>query len=167
MSGAPSDLLRIARVLKSYGTEGGILAGFRETGIGDLNLKEPVFIMFDGLPVPFFIESISRRGNTKALIRLTGVRTLKDADELAGRDIFSDAFEEEDGEDFTGWALKDQDGSGVGTVTGYEDIPGNLCLVVDTEKGQVLVPLAEELVLSIDEPARTLTMHIPAGLLDI
>ncbi len=160
-------MLRIARVVKSNGTEGELLVSFSGINPEEIDEKEPVFIEFDGLPVPFFIESISRRGNTKALIRLTGVRTLKDADELAGRDIFSDAFEEEDGEDFTGWALKDQDGSGVGTVTGYEDIPGNLCLVVDTEKGQVLVPLAEELVLSIDEPARTLTMHIPAGLLDI
>ena len=54
MSGAPSDFLRIARVLKSYGNEGEILVGFRELGPEDLNLKEPVFIMFDGLPVPFF-----------------------------------------------------------------------------------------------------------------
>ena len=160
-------MLRIARVVKSNGTEGELLVSFSGINPEEIDEKEPVFIEFDGLPVPFFIESMNRRGNTKALIRLTGVRTLKDADELAGRDIFSDAFEEEDGEDFTGWALKDQDGTGVGTVAGYEDIPGNLCLVVDTEKGQVLVPLAEELVLSIDEPARTLTMHIPAGLLDI
>ena len=160
-------MLRIARVVKSNGTEGELLVSFSGIDPEEIDEKEPVFIEFDGLPVPFFIESMNRRGNTKALIRLTGVRTLKDADELAGRDIFSDAFEEEDGEDFTGWALKDQDGTGVGTVAGYEDIPGNLCLVVDTEKGQVLVPLAEELVLSIDEPARTLTMHIPAGLLDI
>ena len=160
-------MLRIARVVKSNGTEGELLVSFSGIDPEEIDEKEPVFIEFDGLPVPFFIESMNRRGNTKALIRLTGVRTLKDADELAGRDVFSDAFEEEDGEDFTGWALKDQDGTGVGTVAGYEDIPGNLCLVVDTEKGQVLVPLAEELVLSIDEPARTLTMHIPAGLLDI
>ena len=79
MSGAPSDFLRIARVLKSYGTEGEILAGFHETGIGDLNLKEPVFIMFDGLPVPFFIESYKEKGTSKALLHLTGVNDLTDA----------------------------------------------------------------------------------------
>ena len=68
MSGASSDFLRIARVLKSYGTEGEILVGFREIGPEDLNLKEPVFIMFDGLPVPFFIESFQPKGSSKALV---------------------------------------------------------------------------------------------------
>lgn len=53
MSRAKSDYLRIARVLKSNGTEGEILIGFREISPEDLNIKEPVFIAFDGLPVPF------------------------------------------------------------------------------------------------------------------
>ena len=76
MSGASSDFLQIARVLKSNGTEGEVLVGFRDMDPEDLNLKEPVFIEFDGLPVPFFIESFNRRGTSRALIKLTGIKTL-------------------------------------------------------------------------------------------
>ena len=59
MSEAPSDrLVQIAKVLKSHGTDGGILLGFRDIMPEDIDRQEPVFIAFDGLPVPFFIDLI-------------------------------------------------------------------------------------------------------------
>lgn len=174
MSRAKSELLRVARVLKSNGTEGEILIGFREIGPEDLNQKEPVFITFDGLPVPFFIESFSRKGTNRALARLTGVKNLQDAEELVGKDIFAkpDGINEyesaDDGltvEDLIGWTLKDADGNAVGKIADYEDIPGNTCLYVDTKDGQVMVPLHEDLILSVDEDSESISVSIPEGLI--
>ena len=45
-------MLQIAQVLKSNGTDGELVLGFREIAPEDINLQEPVFIIFDGLPVP-------------------------------------------------------------------------------------------------------------------
>lgn len=64
MSRAKSELLRVARVLKSNGTEGEILIGFREISPEDLNQKEPVFITFDGLPVPFLLNLSQEKAPT-------------------------------------------------------------------------------------------------------
>ena len=61
------DLQQVAQVLKSNGTDGELVMGFRDIAPEDINLEEPVFIVFDGLPVPFYIESFAKRGNTKAL----------------------------------------------------------------------------------------------------
>ncbi len=174
MSRAKSEFLQIARVLKSNGTEGEILIGFREISPEDLNQKEPVFITFDGLPVPFFIESFSRKGTNRALARLTGVKNLQDAEELVGKDIFAkpDGINEyesaDDGltvEDLIGWTLKDADGNAVGEITDYEDIPGNTCLYVDTKGGQVMIPLHEDLILSVDEDSESISVSIPEGLI--
>ena len=174
MSRAKSELLRVARVLKSNGTEGGILIGFREIDPEDLNLKEPVFITFDGLPVPFFIESFSRKGTNRALARLTGVKNLEDAEELTGKDIFakSEAIDrgdaEEDGltvDDLIGWTLLDAYNEAVGEITDYEDIPGNTCLYVETKNGQAMIPLHEDLILSVDEESKTISVNVPEGLI--
>lgn len=174
MSRAHSDLLTVARVLKSNGTEGEILLGFRSLDPEQLNQKEPVYIVFDGLPVPFFIESFTRRGNSRALARVTGVRNLADAEELVGRDVsvlktsLAEYAGAKDGlnlEDLSGWALLDASGRQVGAIADFEDIPGNPCLYVDTENGQAMIPFHEELLLSVNEDARVLTMEIPAGLL--
>ena len=158
-------MLPIARVLKSNGSDGELLVGFRGFDPDDIDLQEPVFIEFDGLPVPFFFESFTRRGTTKALVRLTGIRSLTDAEEVAGETLYLDRDDDSDRDDITGWTLCDADGAVVGTVADYEDIPGNTCIWVDTKNGQVLLPFHEELILSVDEASKTLSMQIPTGLL--
>ena len=82
------DLQQVAQVLKSNGTDGELVMGFREIAPEDINLKEPVFIVFDGLPVPFFIESFTKRGNSKALVRLTDICSMEDVEEIAGKAIY-------------------------------------------------------------------------------
>ena len=159
-------MLRIAQVLKSNGTQGELLISFFDVAPEDIDLQEPVFIEFDGLPVPFYFESFVQRGSNRALVHLTGVRSLKDADELSGQNIYADYFEEESGEDLTGWTVVDPSGSLVGTVSDYEDIPGNTCLWVQRPDGsEVLLPFHEDLVVGLDESSTTLTLHIPDGLL--
>ena len=79
---------QVAQVLKSNGTDGELVLGFREIAPEDINLQEPVFIMFDGLPVPFFLESFQKRGNTKALVRLTDICSQEDVEEIAGKAVY-------------------------------------------------------------------------------
>ncbi len=171
----------IARILKSNGTDGEVLMTFLGMDPEEINPKEPVFVEFDGLPVPFFFESFTRRGTGRALVHLTGVRSLVDADELAGRDVYVEAPEEEDGEDIIGWTVLDATGATVGTVRDYEDIPGNLCIWVErdsTDKPwndekkdaqekahEVLLPLHDDLILEINPDTRTIMLEIPDGLL--
>ena len=159
-------MLKIAQVLNSNGTDGGLLLSFLNVSPEEIDLEEPVFISFDGLPVPFYFESFTRRGTARAVVTLTGVHSLKDAEELVGLPVYADYFEEEEEEDLTGWTVFDANGAEVGTVSGYEDIPGNLCIYVKTPGGEeVLLPLNQELVVSMDAGKRILTLEIPEGLL--
>ena len=158
-------MLQVGKVLKSHGVEGEILVGVRDLAPEDINIGEPVFVEFDGLPVPFFIRSFRQRGNDKAILAFEDVATLEDAEELVGRalwmveDLFEDE-EEESFEDFVGWTVQ-----GVGPVTAFLDIPSNPCLEVETPAGPVILPLHEDLVLSLDPDRRVLELSIPEGLL--
>ena len=106
------NLQQVAQVLKSNGTDGELVLGFREIAPEDINLQEPVFIVFDGLPVPFYIESFAKRGNTKALVRLTGICSMEDVEEIAGKAVYIEEDQlpemsiEEDGyAALVGWVL--------------------------------------------------------------
>jgi 16S rRNA processing protein RimM len=159
---------RIGQVLKSNGRDGELLVSFTGIAPEEIDLEEPVFIEFDGLPVPFYFEAFSQRGNARALVRLTGVHNLTDADELAGAILYAeDDLYEDDEEDLTGWTVLDADGAKVGVVSAHEDIPGNPCIWVETGRGESLLPLREELVLDVDAKEKTLRMEIPEGLLDL
>ena len=195
------NLQQIAQVLKSNGTDGELVLGFREIAPEDINLNEPVFIIFDGLPVPFFIESFAKRGNTKALVRLTDICSMEDVEDIAGKAVYVDDSQipelslEEDGyAALVGWTvltpeeMPDQvghDGPGhddpghdedviagltgnlyeVGEITDFMDIPNNPCIEVETENGAVIIPLHEDLILSVDPEYQEIIMQIPAGLL--
>lgn len=156
----------LAKVLKSNGTDGELVIRLFDTVPEELDLQEPVFIFHDGLPVPYFIEQLRVKGG-RVLVHLTGVHSLADADELAGMDIFADYLEEEDGASLEGWTVLNGNGETVGMVTDYEDIPGNMCLVVKTPKGEVLLPLHEDLIISTDRDRREIALRIPDGLLEL
>lgn len=153
-------MLQIAKILKSNGTDGGILVGLYDCCTEDFDLKEPVYIEFDGLPVPFFIESIQPKGSTKAIMHITDVCSLEDAEEIVGRPMFLDAeWEDDDEPDFTGWTVFDR-GKELGTVTGSEPIPGNYCIYV----GEIMIPLHEDFIISADPEAQRLDLDLPVGL---
>ena len=197
-------MLQIAQVLKSNGTDGELVMGFREIAPEDINLQEPVFIVFDGLPVPFYIETFAKRGNTKALVRLTDIRSQEDVEELIGKAVYVEddqiqelSLEEDGFAALVGWMLltpempdqvghdedmvgHDEDDDGhdedviagltgnlieVGEITDFIDIPNNPCIEVETENGAVMIPLHEDLILSIDPEYQEIIMQIPAGLI--
>ena len=192
-------MLQVAQVLKSNGTDGELVLGFREIAPEDINLQEPVFIIFDGLPVPFYIESFQKRGNTKALVRLTDICSQEDVEEIAGKAVYIEedglpemSLEEDGFAALVGWVLltpagipdqvgddeetvgedEEMDGEDeemelyeVGEITDFIDIPNNPCIEVETENGAVMIPLHEDLILSVDPENRELIMEVPEGLL--
>lgn len=160
-------LQQIAKVLKANGTDGGILVGFREIDPEEISLEEPVFVVFDGLPVPFFFTDLQRRGSSKAVVHLNDVTSLKDALDLEGREILADIEEQEPEEDgpemLVGWTLKDG-----GRISAFVDIPGNPCLEVETKNGTtVMVPFHEDLIESVDPENQEIALILPEGILEL
>ncbi|MBR0359187.1 MAG: hypothetical protein IIX37_07665, partial [Selenomonadaceae bacterium] len=172
-----SAMQQVAQVLKSNGTDGELVMGFREIAPEDINLQEPVFIIFDGLPVPFYIESFTKRGNTKALVRLTDICSQEDVEEIAGKAVYVDdasipemSLEEDGFAALVGWTLLTPAEGGdelieIGEITDFIDIPNNPCIEVETENGAVMIPLHEDLILSIDPEYQEIIMQIPEGLI--
>jgi 16S rRNA processing protein RimM len=136
-----------------------------------------VFIVFDGLPVPFYIESFTKRGNTKALVRLTGICSMEDVEEITGKAVYIEddqlpemSLEEDGFAALVGWMLltpaEDEEALiEVGEITDFLDIPKNPCIEVETENGAVMIPLHEDLILSVDPEYQEIIMQIPAGLI--
>lgn len=162
-----ANLQKIAKVLKSNGTDGELLVSFFAMDPEDLEITEPVFILFDGLPVPFFVQSLRRRGQNKALVHLNGIYDLKDCEEVCGKDIYlpadaEAAYGEGDFSFLVGWELRDA-GKSLGRIADFVDIPGNPCL--ELEDGR-LVPLHEDFITAVDEDSAVVEMELPSGLLD-
>lgn len=156
-------MLSIAKVLKSNGTDGGLLVSAPEFELEEI--QGPVFIDFDGLPAPFFIEDCTRRGTCRYVIHLTDIESLKDAEEIVGKELLLDGEDEgsDEGDGFIGWTVFDGEHR-LGNVVDCEPIPGNFCLYVDKDGEELMIPLHEDFVIKMDEESETLILRLPEGL---
>ena len=172
---ADMDLLPVAQIVKSYDVNGEVVIRFFSGILEDYDIKkEPVFINFDGLPVPFFITSLKKRGANGALVKFETINEMSHAEELLKKEILVDAStidpddldmdEDEAMAAFLiGFKVKDQSGKQVGEISEYFNYPSNPCIEID---GKYLVPFNEDLIIRLDPKKRVIAMTIAAGLLE-
>ena len=151
-------------MLKSWGAAGEVVLSRPADSPQDLNVQEPVFIEFDGLPVPFYFESLQEKGN-RLIVKFEDVDTLAQAEELVGREVRFAAEEEEEEDTLIGLKVRDSRTRRIiGEIVDFSDYGGNIVLTVETEdRGEVLLPLHEELIVNIH--GEVITLDIPEGLL--
>ena len=169
------DLLRVAQVVKSYDVNGEVVIRLSSGVLEDYNFKkEPVFIIFDGLPVPFFITSFKSKGTNGALVKFETINDFSHSEELVKKEIFvdsttvdPDSIEMDEDEAMaaflTGFKVKDQSGKQVGEISDYYNYPSNPCIELN---GKFLVPFNEDLIIKLDPKKRVISMTIPGGLLE-
>lgn len=174
----PERLSSIGKFRRTHALRGELNA---ELEVDDTFLEEYpwVIISMEGIPTPFRVEGIRPKGATTSLIKLRGIDSEEQAKELVNRDIEVDAdmLEEYSGDDadgmyaadFIGYNVLDEAGHTLGVIAGVnlvsEENP--LFQVHDVEGKEVLIPVADELIMAYDPEERTITMTIPEGLLEL
>lgn len=186
-----TNLLPVAQVVKSYNTTGEIIIKITSDLLEEFNRKEPVFIIFDELPVPFYIDQIQKRGNSGALVKLDAINDISHAEELIKKTIYissssvdPELLEEsqEAMEEFIiGCTVENENGITIGEIIEYHNFPNNPCIEIELsiecsensedeledEQDTILVPFNEDLILGFNPQERLLQMEIPKGLLEL
>ena len=67
----------VARVAKPFGNEGEAVVALFDNFPEDFDMKEPLFVVIDGLTVPLFFDRFERRGNRKAIVLISDFYTEK------------------------------------------------------------------------------------------
>jgi 16S rRNA processing protein RimM len=118
------------------------------------------------------VVSSARRHRDRYLIAFHGIESRDDAEGLRGA-LYVDAAdlrELEEGEfwtrDIIGLEVFGARGERVGTVTDVRPGSAQDLLVVETDRGQRLVPMVAEIVTGVDVEGGQVTIDPPAGLLD-
>jgi len=175
MTASANILLPVAKVIKSFGVKGEMIIRYSPSFQGDLDEKRPVFIAYDGLPVPFFIESITGKGVDQALVKLSGINNEQMVREITGELILIEQKGKKGAaksqiSDIMGFTVINSKGDMIGSVSAFYDYPGNPCFgILKSEGGdrEILLPAHEDIIQKIDPRKKVLVAHIPEGLLDI
>lgn len=169
------QLTPCAQIAKTYGKEGELLLRVESDRFSQLleeyesqgnEFEEPVFVYFDGLPVPFFISSLRHRSNNAWIVTFSTIRDNAHAEEIVGRYLHMESVQEDDFKNLdliVGYTVVTEDGKKAGVVSRVLEYPGNICL--ELEGAGILLPFHQDLILSFNPEGKIISMKIPKGLL--
>ena len=133
-----------------------------------------VFCEMDGIMVPFFVESYRYKSNTTILVKLDGVDNEISAKQFVNREVFYPAnclkeptTDDSDWKHFTGYMLEGKEHGELGVITFVDETTINTLFTVEYREKELLVPIADELIDSIDHEGRRIVLLLPEGIIEL
>ena len=164
------EVYKIGRLGKSHGVRGEVSFLF-DDDVFDRVDADYLILDIDGILVPFFIEEYRFRSDTTALMKFEGIDTQERARELTGSDVYFPRNLAASDDDSISWSaivgfdiIDASTEKSIGRIASIDDSTLNILFCL--EDGH-LIPASEDLITQIDQQARTITMHLPTGLLDL
>ena len=164
------NIYQIGRLGKTHGVRGEISFLF-DDDVFDRVDADYLILKVDGIFVPFFIEEYRFKSDSNAIIKFEDIDTQERARELTGADVYFPRSLAENDDENLSWSvlvgfdiIEASSGRTVGRIASVDDSTLNILFCLDNGR---LIPASENLITAIDQQTRTLTMHIPEGLLDL
>lgn len=134
---------------------------------------ESVFVEINHKLVPFFIHSISLK-NDKAIVKFEDVDDFETAESLKGGNLYLplDRLPPLNGSQFyyhevIGFSVIDKKSGVLGTIETIYTLPNQDLIALNYQDKEVLIPVKDEIVLSVDRERREIRVAMPEGLLDV
>jgi len=169
-----TDLLLVGRVARAHGNKGHVIVN------PETDFAEDRFVAGNALVVEQAGKSVERRivsvrfQQGRPIVALEGIETIDEAEALAGAELKMPAsalaplprgtFYRHD---LVGCHVRDTQGRTVGRVTDVEGPLEQSRLVVAGTRGELLIPLAETICVTVDPESKVIVVDPPEGLLDL
>lgn len=167
------SLHRIGRLGKPWGHLGELTVHLDDVDVDDLVHAGSLFVDIEGQKVPFFFSRLHDKGK-EVLVKFDDFDDPQSASILVGRDLYappgllSDGSDESwDPEEFIDMIVRDQEHGELGVVTAIDGTAKNPLLVILRGEEEVLIPIAEEMILGVDPEENSLLVRTPPGLIDL
>ena len=164
----------VGRVARTHGLRGEVFVNAETDFPADrFRPGAEVFVERGGVPTALTVTSV-RFQRERPVIALSGIGDIEAAEKLAGAELrvpIDRLARLPEGmfyrHDLVGCRVQTRSGDRVGVVADVEGDLGGSRLIVETEHGQVLVPLAAEICPTIDPAQKLVVIEPPEGLLDL
>jgi len=167
------DHFRIGTILKPKGLKGELHMYVDFEGLESVKFSA-VFIEISGKLVPYFVKSVKYLQKNAAYLVLEDVDTVEKAALLIKKHIYLPNKlkpKKKKGEftllDLVGFTAIDEDEGELGKITGVHEYPKQFIAAVDYKNCEVLFPLNEDIIKSIDVVKGIIIVDLPDGLLDV
>jgi 16S rRNA processing protein RimM len=163
----------IGYITKTKGLKGEVQLYFEFDAYEDLEL-EVLFADMNGKMVPFFVASYKLYPNQTGLFYFDDIDHIDKAQALVKKKIYLplSKMPERGEDDFTyedlkGFNVTDETAGELGEIIAVNEYPQQFVATILYKEKEILFPLNEDIIIEIDEEAKTLLVDLPEGLLDL
>lgn len=169
-----ADCFHLGYVAKLHGFKGEVSLFLDVTNPEDYKSLDAVFIELNNQLTPFFIESFKLKNKGFAAVKLEGVNREEDARVLLRKNLFLPAqiLPKLTGTQFydhevVGFTVVDERYGEVGKIETIVDLQANPLIQIFKGEKEILIPLMEGLVTSLDRKKKQMTIKAPEGLIEL
>ncbi len=167
------ELTEIAQVAKVHGLNGHLSLKFNDDFSESLLDEEiPVFLLIEGLPVPFFVEDYRNSGgytatkfkyidSSEKAEKFVGCKVLVFDDDIPADDDYDEEL------DLIGYKVFDAKRGFIGEIADFNLIPGNPVFETVFNGKTIIIPYTEEIVVDINDDKQEVYIEAPEGLIDL
>jgi len=167
------DCFRVGSILKTKGLKGELHIYVDFDGLEDIDITT-IFVEMAGKLVPYFVESIKYLQKNAAYLFLEDIDTIEKSSLLIKKDIYLSNKQKPKKrkneftlKDLVGFLAIDVDEGELGKITEVQEFPQQFIATVNYKNCEVLFPLNEEIIQSIDVVKGIVLVNLPEGLLDV
>lgn len=166
------DLTHIGFIVKPYGFKGELIIGLESLDADDFPNTGYLFIRLEGLPVPFKIKHVYSK-NGHLIIAVDEINNEAAAKPLNGLELYLDLPDGIDNnnapsfEELVGYSVIDDVSGPIGIIASIEELPMQLIAQCIRNGQEILFPLNESIVHTIETEARIIRVNLPDGLIDV
>ena len=168
------DCFYLGKIVKKYSFKGEILAKL-DTDQPDIyeNL-DALFIEVSNSLIPYFVEKSQLHKSNLLRLKLEDVTSEGDADAILKKDLYLplDLLPKLEGNAFyfheiIGFQVIDENFGPIGQITGVNDSTTQALFEIDHHGKEVLIPINDDIINSLDRTAKTVLVKTPPGLIDL
>jgi 16S rRNA processing protein RimM len=167
-----SDIL-LGRITKTSGYEGAVTVRLEKRFIDKIPEMESVFLEVEGRLVPFFISFSEYNGADILKLMFEGYESAEKVSEFTGCNVYltlnnSETELSDNISYLIGYKVIVRNEIVVGIIKELMSNSGQWLLKIDSpQKKEILIPLHEDFIVSIDQNKKIIEMDIPEGLSEI
>jgi len=167
------DCFNLGIITKTFGKNGEVIFFLDVDYPESYNDLEMVFIEINQKLIPFFIETIKIKGNY-ATVKLEDISNPEKAQKFLKLNLFLpiDSLPDLPDEKFyfheiIGFSVEDENHGNIGIINDILELPEQSLLQILFKEKEILIPIVDEIVKSVDSDNKKVYINAPQGLIDL
>ncbi|MDC0858166.1 ribosome maturation factor RimM [Flavobacteriaceae bacterium] len=168
------DCFYLGKIVKKYSFKGELLVKLDTDDPSIYTKMESVFIDKNKNLIPFFIERSSLHKSTLLRVKFEDIDSEEDANKLLKSELYLplEFLPQLTGNKFYyheifGFEAEDLSFGLIGIIKGVNDNTNQAILEIDRNGSEILIPLIDDFIKSVDREQKKIILEVPEGLIDI